>query len=83
MTSIEDVTVAASEGEETTGDGEGCSTPCPVAAVAEFMPPEDCQAPCPLQDEPDQDDAIGESTKVARRQNLIPSFPWIAPGWRA
>ena len=22
-------------------------------------------------------------TKVARWQNLIPSFPWIAPGWRA
>ena len=21
--------------------------------------------------------------KVARWQNLIPSFPWIAPGWRA
>ena len=21
--------------------------------------------------------------KVARRQNLIHSFPWIAPGWRA
>ena len=21
--------------------------------------------------------------KVARLQNLIPSFPWIAPGWRA
>ena len=20
--------------------------------------------------------------KVARWQNLIPSFPWIAPGWR-
>ena len=23
------------------------------------------------------------SAKVARWQNLIPSFPWIAPGWRA
>ena len=23
------------------------------------------------------------SFKVARWQNLIPSFPWIAPGWRA
>ena len=22
-------------------------------------------------------------SKVARWQNLIPSFPWIAPGWRA
>ena len=22
-------------------------------------------------------------TSVARWQNLIPSFPWIAPGWRA
>ena len=21
--------------------------------------------------------------KVARWQNLIPSFPWIVPGWRA
>ena len=26
--------------------------------------PEDCRAPCPLQDEPDQDDAIGESTQT-------------------
>ena len=23
------------------------------------------------------------SCSVARWQNLIPSFPWIAPGWRA
>ena len=23
------------------------------------------------------------TTRVARWQNLIPSFPWIAPGWRA
>ena len=23
------------------------------------------------------------TSKVARWQNLIPSFPWIAPGWRA
>ena len=23
------------------------------------------------------------AAKVARWQNLIPSFPWIAPGWRA
>ena len=23
------------------------------------------------------------TTKVARWQNLIPSFPWIVPGWRA
>ena len=23
------------------------------------------------------------TTMVARWQNLIPSFPWIAPGWRA
>ena len=26
--------------------------------------------------------AVAED-KVARWQNLIPSFPWIAPGWRA
>ena len=26
---------------------------------------------------------IGLRNKVARWQNLIPSFPWIAPGWRA
>jgi len=45
VTSIEDVTVAASE-------GEGCSTPCPAAASAEFMT-EDCQ------DEPDQVDTTG------------------------
>ena len=25
----------------------------------------------------------GPVVKVARWQNLIPSFPWIAPGWRA
>ena len=24
-----------------------------------------------------------QGAKVARWQNLIPSFPWIAPGWRA
>ena len=27
--------------------------------------------------------ASGLSNCVARWQNLIPSFPWIAPGWRA
>ena len=25
----------------------------------------------------------GTRQRVARWQNLIPSFPWIAPGWRA
>ena len=25
----------------------------------------------------------GGECKVARWQNLVPSFPWIAPGWRA
>ena len=25
----------------------------------------------------------GERGSVARWQNLIPSFPWIGPGWRA
>ena len=25
---------------------------------------------------------VSPSTKVARWQNWIPSFPWIAPGWR-
>ena len=24
-----------------------------------------------------------DTTSVARWQNLIPSLPWIAPGWRA
>ena len=27
--------------------------------------------------------AVEPAPKVARWQNLIPSFPWIAPGWRA
>ena len=26
---------------------------------------------------------VDAEDKVARWQNLIPSFPWIAPGWRA
>ena len=26
---------------------------------------------------------VGIVTSVARWQNLMPSFPWIAPGWRA
>ena len=26
---------------------------------------------------------VAPDVKVARWQNLIPSFPWIAPGWRA
>ena len=26
---------------------------------------------------------LAPGSKVARWQNLIPSFPWIAPGWRA
>ena len=25
---------------------------------------------------------LGAAVKVARWQNLIPFFPWIAPGWR-
>ena len=25
---------------------------------------------------------VGTTISVARWQNLIPSFPWIAPGWR-
>ena len=29
------------------------------------------------------EDISCQCIKVARRQNLIPSFPWIAPGWRA
>ena len=27
--------------------------------------------------------AVRDFSSVARWQNLIPSFPWIAPGWRA
>ena len=30
-----------------------------------------------------RDDPTAAGVKVARWQNLIPSFPWIAPGWRA
>ena len=26
---------------------------------------------------------VSQAVRVARWQNLIPSFPWIAPGWRA
>ena len=29
------------------------------------------------------DDGRRPGCKVASWQNLIPSFPWIAPGWRA
>jgi len=57
VTSIEDVTVAAGEEDDEDATG-GCLTPCPVK---EFMA-EDCQeeqAPCPLQDEPDQDNNTG------------------------
>ena len=35
------------------------------------------------EEDDDDDDARVISAKVARWQNLIPSFPWIAPGWRA
>ena len=33
----------------------------------------------------DEDRSVNlvQGDKVARWQNLIPSFPWIAPGWRA
>ena len=37
-------------------------------------------------DDDDDDNDIRKlliQVKVARWQNLIPSFPWIAPGWRA
>ena len=35
------------------------------------------------QDEEHVRQETGAFTMVARWQNLIPSFPWIAPGWRA
>ena len=38
-------------------------------------------APPVLRDAPPALGAL--ESKVARLQNLIPSFPWIAPGWRA
>ena len=65
VTSIEDVTVAAGEeDDDEDANGGECSTPCPAAT--EFLP-EDCQeeqAPCPRQEEPGQDNNIGESTQT-------------------
>ena len=64
VTSIEDVTVAAGEEDDEDANGGECSTPCP--ASTEFLP-EDCQeeqAPCPRQEEPGQDNNIGESTQT-------------------
>ena len=52
----------------------------PVVDGGEGLPEEE-------RDEPNADDGADEAEddacKVAIWQNLIPSFPWIVPGWRA